>query len=481
MLAAFTSCNFRMSEFTGAVLKGQLQKVETICSGLRRNARKVREGIADLPGLKLRKTPDQEGDLGVTVFLDMDTRERRDRFLRAMRAEEIARLWSMKMYRRTEGMFATFHRFVHFIFAGLTLGGAVVDGRQAHGDESDRPSISTTIDFLDYCFFRTDPSNGYFTEDYGRRVLGIAKHVPHLPRHYGMVELGYAEVRAHKLAKLRELAAYDFDSFAYSIRTHTLGRVPQHYGYNEVTRDAFRKRYGKDIWTEDFDREAWLGLRAEAANAYLAEAGKALGSRPLYMDCPRQEPGAPYIRPYGGMPFQPEAWIRDGAVARQLPGEPTAMAQESGPRRNRVLRNAPLHRSSRIPTNHSGDTGALPTLKRKSPMIQPPCRVVGHILLVAFCSAPLCDTAARQPSVALRVVKHGDYVFVRSAFSSHHDLVVRVGKGSNRQINFSNTRLVPVSAGMDVGKLNGGTLTHGNGDDATPWNINGTYIGGNHA
>ena len=89
MLAAFASCNFRMSEFTGAVLKGQLQKLETICGGLRRNARKVREGIADLPGLKLRKSPDQEGDLGVTVFLDMGTKERRDTFLRAMRAEGV--------------------------------------------------------------------------------------------------------------------------------------------------------------------------------------------------------------------------------------------------------------------------------------------------------------------------------------------------------------------------------------------------------
>jgi 8-amino-3,8-dideoxy-alpha-D-manno-octulosonate transaminase len=90
LLAAFASCNFRMNEFTGAVLKGQLQKLETICSGLRTNARKVREGIADLPGLTLRKTPDQEGDLGVTVFLDHGTRERRDRFLRAMRAEGVA-------------------------------------------------------------------------------------------------------------------------------------------------------------------------------------------------------------------------------------------------------------------------------------------------------------------------------------------------------------------------------------------------------
>lgn len=90
LLAGFASCNFRMNEFTGAVLKGQLQKLETICRGLRNNARKVREGIADLPRLTLRKTPDAEGDLGVTVFLDHGTRPRRDRFLRALRAEGIA-------------------------------------------------------------------------------------------------------------------------------------------------------------------------------------------------------------------------------------------------------------------------------------------------------------------------------------------------------------------------------------------------------
>ena len=154
-----------------------------------------------------------------------------------------------------------------------------------------------------------------FAWDYGHRALGIAKVVPPLPRHYGIVELAYPEVRKHKLAKLRELAAYDFDGFAYSIRTHTQGRDPQHYGYNDVTCQAFRKRYGRDIRTEEFDRQAWLDLRAEAVNAYLAEAGKMLQPRPLYMDLPRQEPGAPYIRPYGGVPFQPEAWVRDGGIA----------------------------------------------------------------------------------------------------------------------------------------------------------------------
>ena len=89
LLAAFAACNFRMNEFTGAVLHAQVQKLETICKAVRSNARKVREGIADLPGLKMRKSADVEGDIGVTVFLDHGTRERRDKFLRALRAEGV--------------------------------------------------------------------------------------------------------------------------------------------------------------------------------------------------------------------------------------------------------------------------------------------------------------------------------------------------------------------------------------------------------
>ncbi len=90
LLAGFAACNFRMNEFTGAVLKGQVQKLETICTKLRANFKKVCEGIADLPGLKLRKSADREGDLGVTVFMDHGTRQRRDQFLRALRAEGIS-------------------------------------------------------------------------------------------------------------------------------------------------------------------------------------------------------------------------------------------------------------------------------------------------------------------------------------------------------------------------------------------------------
>ncbi|MBM4046902.1 MAG: hypothetical protein FJ279_17495, partial [Planctomycetes bacterium] len=80
----------------------------------------------------------------------------------------------------------------------------------------------------------------------------------------------------------------------------------------------------------------------------------------------------------------------------------------------------------------------------------------------------------------LRVVKHGGNLFIRSAFSPQDDLVVRVGKGSNGQVNFSNTALVAASAGMGEKDLSGGRVIHGCGDDSTPWNINGTYIGANH-
>jgi 8-amino-3,8-dideoxy-alpha-D-manno-octulosonate transaminase len=90
VLPSFAACNFRMNEFTAAVLCGQLRKLETICTALRANAKRVREGIADLPGVKLRESGDIEGDLGMRIFLDWGDRQRRDRFLRAVRAEGIS-------------------------------------------------------------------------------------------------------------------------------------------------------------------------------------------------------------------------------------------------------------------------------------------------------------------------------------------------------------------------------------------------------
>src|SRR5262249_49411469 len=80
---------YRMSEFTGGVLLAQLRKLDTIVGGFRRHARRVHDGIADLPNLCLRPRPDSEGDTGSHVWLGFPSRDHRDRFLAAMRAENV--------------------------------------------------------------------------------------------------------------------------------------------------------------------------------------------------------------------------------------------------------------------------------------------------------------------------------------------------------------------------------------------------------
>ncbi|MBI3944891.1 MAG: hypothetical protein HY321_03160 [Armatimonadetes bacterium] len=80
----------------------------------------------------------------------------------------------------------------------------------------------------------------------------------------------------------------------------------------------------------------------------------------------------------------------------------------------------------------------------------------------------------------LRVLKIGDTVLIRSAFSPEQDLVVSLGKGSNRQVNFVGARLVAPAAAFSAEATQQGVLFHPCGDDASPFIINGGYIGGNH-
>jgi dTDP-4-amino-4,6-dideoxygalactose transaminase len=80
---------YRMSEFTGGVLLAQLRKLDAIVDGFRRHARRVYEGIADLPGPCLRHRPDPDGDTGSNIWLGFPSRDHRDRFLKGMRAENV--------------------------------------------------------------------------------------------------------------------------------------------------------------------------------------------------------------------------------------------------------------------------------------------------------------------------------------------------------------------------------------------------------
>ena len=85
----FAGTNFRMNEFSGGVLLAQLRKLDLIVGSVRANARRVYEGIRDLPGVKFRKLPDPEGELGAGVFIEFASKPQCDKFMAAMRAEGV--------------------------------------------------------------------------------------------------------------------------------------------------------------------------------------------------------------------------------------------------------------------------------------------------------------------------------------------------------------------------------------------------------
>jgi dTDP-4-amino-4,6-dideoxygalactose transaminase len=81
----FAGENFRMSEFTGAVLGAQLPKLNSMVSQLRANAEAIYEGIASLSGIRLRHRPDPEGDIGYAVFFRVKDKATRNRCIGDLR------------------------------------------------------------------------------------------------------------------------------------------------------------------------------------------------------------------------------------------------------------------------------------------------------------------------------------------------------------------------------------------------------------
>ena len=85
----FTSCQYRMSEFTAAVLRAQLRKLDRIVGDFHDKTTRVLAGIRDLPGISFRKQNDPEGGLGNWVFIRTSGKAQRDQFIAAMRAENV--------------------------------------------------------------------------------------------------------------------------------------------------------------------------------------------------------------------------------------------------------------------------------------------------------------------------------------------------------------------------------------------------------
>lgn len=113
------------------------------------------------------------------------------------------------------------------------------------------------------------------------------------PRHYwcsrdgsrfyhGVPDFGNADVRTRLTGLAAEVMGYGVDGFYLSTRSHSWNAcwpspdwdadLPE-FGFNDSVVDAYRKRHGLDIRYEEFDRDAWLGIKGEQLSTLLFETG----------------------------------------------------------------------------------------------------------------------------------------------------------------------------------------------------------------
>lgn len=92
----FVGENLRMGELAGAVAGVQLGRLPQIVDALRRNQRRIREGIGDVEGLVERRRPDPDGDGGSSLQWFLPEAQLAKRFAAALRAEGVP---SAQMYR----------------------------------------------------------------------------------------------------------------------------------------------------------------------------------------------------------------------------------------------------------------------------------------------------------------------------------------------------------------------------------------------
>lgn len=85
----FCGVNYRMSELTGAVMLAQLGKLDTLVSQMKANKTRIKNQIADIPGITFRKLYDEVGDTAICFMWMLDTPEKVEPFVTALRAEGV--------------------------------------------------------------------------------------------------------------------------------------------------------------------------------------------------------------------------------------------------------------------------------------------------------------------------------------------------------------------------------------------------------
>jgi hypothetical protein len=132
---------------------------------------------------------------------------------------------------------------------------------------------------------------------------------------WGVLCLSYPEVRGHFIRRFKGLlASGDFDGLFICLRSQSRpADFADQFGFNRPVRDDFLARFGKDIWTEDFDLSRWQDLQGDYLTLFLTEMRESLNKSDhmLAVGAPRGHILGP---PLGNTTFQWKSWVERGIV-----------------------------------------------------------------------------------------------------------------------------------------------------------------------
>jgi hypothetical protein len=132
---------------------------------------------------------------------------------------------------------------------------------------------------------------------------------------WGVLCLAYPAVRQHFIQRFqRLLAAGSFDGLFVCLRSQSRpADFADQFGFNQPVRDEFLKRYGRDIWSGDFNIAKWRDLLGEYLTVFLMELKKKLKRTHtlLALGAPRGDILGP---PLGNATLQWKQWVEKGLV-----------------------------------------------------------------------------------------------------------------------------------------------------------------------
>ncbi len=142
----------------------------------------------------------------------------------------------------------------------------------------------------------------------------------------GPIEFCYPEARKVLVDRyVKQVVDHGFDGIGFYTYVENMSiRYDDEFGFNEPIVEEFKRRYGVDIRTQPFDKQAWYKLRGEYFTQFLRELHAALSAngKKLAMTLQADNPNFPQPwygtqtgKPGAGMIYLDwETWVTEGIV-----------------------------------------------------------------------------------------------------------------------------------------------------------------------